>query len=181
MTLLHLLLHLTLLMPSTLSWSWSHTLLPCYSHFFSHSCFHALFIGSCLHFVCEPWCSRAFFASSSCLLPCCSHLVIGIVFVAHSLILSRSCWLLAPCVTLSLCLLSPCHCALLPPCHHTLLLPFSSASWPPLPIVISLRCCFTVTPCYYALLVGTPSSHSCASGGAWNNTNKLHPIEVFFF
>jgi len=37
-----------------------------------------------------------------------------------------------------------------------------------------LLCCFT-------LLVGIPSSLSCVGGGAWNNTNKVHPITSFFF
>jgi hypothetical protein len=45
---------------------------------------------------------------------------------------------------------------------------------PPPPIVVSLLCCFT-------LLVGIPSSLSCVGGGAWNNTNKVHPITSFFF
>jgi hypothetical protein len=59
---------------------------------------------------------------------------------------------------------------------------------PPPPIVVWLPCCFTIAPCCfiiapccYALLIGTPSSFSCASGGTWSNINKLHPIEVFFF
>ncbi len=48
------------------------------------------------------------------------------------------------------------------------------------------HCCFVVllfnlVPCYFALLVGTPSSLSCASGGAWNITNKLHPTTDFIF
>ncbi len=48
------------------------------------------------------------------------------------------------------------------------------------------NCCFVVllfafTPCFFALLVGTLSSFSWASGGAWNNTNKPHPITCFFF
>jgi hypothetical protein len=41
---------------------------------------------------------------------------------------------------------------------------------------------FIIAPCYSALLIGTPSSLSYASGGAWNNTNKLNPTtKVFFF
>jgi hypothetical protein len=48
-------------------------------------------------------------------------------------------------------------------------------------------CCFAtlliiVMPCCFVLSVGIPSSFSYASGGAWSNTNKLHPtIEIFFF
>ncbi|CAM6042441.1 unnamed protein product, partial [Sphagnum compactum] len=42
------------------------------------------------------------------------------------------------------------------------------------------HCCFVALlfpflPCCFTLSIGTPSSLSCASGGAWNNTNKLHP------
>jgi len=36
-------------------------------------------------------------------------------------------------------------------------------------------------PCHFALSIVTPSSFSCASGGAWSNTNKLHPTKVFVF
>jgi hypothetical protein len=97
--LLHLLLRLALLMPSALSYSRSHTLLPCYSRLFF--CFHfcALFTIGCLHLICKPYCSLALFTSNSCLLPCCSHLVVDIVFVAHALLLSRSHWLFTPCIT----------------------------------------------------------------------------------
>jgi hypothetical protein len=49
------------------------------------------------------------------------------------------------------------------------------------PIVVSLPCYSIVAPCYNPLLVGIPSSLSCASGRAWSNTNKLHPVKVFFF
>jgi hypothetical protein len=39
-----------------------------------------------------------------------------------------------------------------------------------------------IAPCYCTLLIGTPYSFSCACGGAWSNTNKLHPTtKVFVF
>jgi len=49
------------------------------------------------------------------------------------------------------------------------------------PIVVLLPYYSIVAPCCSALLVDTPSSLSCAGGGTWNNTNKLHPTKVFFF
>ncbi len=47
--------------------------------------------------------------------------------------------------------------------------------------------CFTallliVVPCCFALSIGTPSPFSYASGGAWSNTNKLHPpIYIYIY
>jgi hypothetical protein len=40
---------------------------------------------------------------------------------------------------------------------------------------------FILAPCCFALLIGTPSSLSCAGGGAWSNTYKLHPTTKVFF
>jgi len=181
--LLHLLSHLALFMPSALSCSRSCVLLPCYSHLFSCSHFHVLFIVACLHLIYKHCCSLTLFASSSCLLAYCSCLVVGIVFATCALLFSKSHWLFAPCcrpiIAFVVALLSRLIVAL-PSCLIATLPSHLAPSFfkyilaPPPPIVVSLPCC-------YALLIGTPSSFSYASGGAWSNTNNLHQIEVFFF
>jgi hypothetical protein len=61
------------------------------------------------------------------------------------------------------------------PKHH-FQVPFS-----PTPIVGSLFVLLPLTLCYSALSAGITSSFFCASGGAWSNTNKLHPTIGFFF
>jgi hypothetical protein len=39
-----------------------------------------------------------------------------------------------------------------------------------------------VAPCCFALSIGTPSPLSYAGGGAWSNTNKLHPpTNIYIF
>jgi hypothetical protein len=72
------------------------------------------------------------------------------------------------------------------------LLPYHNASLHLVALLLAIfkdllppsHCCFVVlllvlVPCYFALSVGTPSI-SCASGRAWNITNKLHPTTSFF-
>jgi hypothetical protein len=119
--------------------------------------------------------------------------------------LPYSCTLLHCFHTLLLHVLLRCYCALLffviAPCCCCALLHDAFTFAPCCPVVNALpsrldahhfqvppgppHCCsivllFAFTPCFFALLVGTPSSFSCASGRTWNNT-KLHPTIGFSF
>jgi hypothetical protein len=76
----------------------------------------------------------------------------------------------------------PYHCTCYPAivlCCHLAITPCSFLfQVPPRPPFPLLFCCIIILLLRLATI---PSSLSCASGGAWSNTNKLHPIEVFFF
>jgi hypothetical protein len=70
-------------------------------------------------------------------------------------------------------------CALLP-CHRALVLAFFKYLLTPAPNCCSIALLLAIVFCYFTLLVGIPSSLYCATGGTWNNTNKLHPTTKFF-
>jgi len=141
---------------------------PCYTRcrafLFSH---HTLLLA--------PYCfrSRALLFS----LLCCSHLAAYIALLllpcsfhslaTHDLLPYHRALLF--CLTGSWALL-PCHCALLlcRATHHYLLAFFKYLLRPPLLI----HCLATL---------GILSPLSCASGGTWRNTNKLHPTTKVFF
>ncbi len=140
-----------------------------------------------------PWCYCTLFVltpyySNAVLFSC----IVVLVFVPY-LLSCPTCFLVfTPCCSL---VLTPCcslvfmpccfhFCALLLalvallllPCHRTLLLTIFKYLLPPLPPPLLFRC-LIIRFCALLLtwLVGIPSSFFCANGGAWSNTNKLHP------
>jgi len=151
-------------------------LLSCFIVFTSHLAICALLLS---------FSRPAIFATlllTPCYLSCFAFITLLLSF---ALLLAPFCPTIVPCY-FALLVDGPCYPAIVPcyfallvvgPCYSPLLIHlFQVPPTPtPPPIVASLPCCF-------ALSIGTPSPLSCANGGTWSNTNKLHPtIEVFFF
>jgi hypothetical protein len=172
------------------------------THCYSWGCTSCLCLATTLHTLLPPYHHPLL---SPCHRICCRPTIVPYCLPLHLVVALPSCLaiaLLLPYHHTCYCLtiaprchstIAPCyHLAITPYCptityalllpyHWALLLLFSSIFLHPLPIVASLPYYFDITPCCSTLLFGIPSSLLCASGGAWNNTNKLHPIEVFFF
>jgi hypothetical protein len=110
-------------------------------------------------------------------MPCYTLLYLIIVCLATpcycALLLALSCLIVGVLTLLCCSRYFCCLCLVTMPSHLATCL-FQVPPSPPNYCFVALL--FIMTPC-----ISTPSSLSCVSGGAWNNTNKFHPTTKVFF
>lgn len=119
-----------------------------------------------------------------------SHLVVSRLVIVpcrfHTLLLCLATFYYHALLLSHLAILTPCCLTIVAPPSRVTTLPWRLAVHhfqvpPSPPHYYFVALLVVLVPYYFALSIGTPSSLSYASGGAWSNTNKLHPITKVFF